>query len=235
MGSQECDFCTGLRSGVPVFIGYFTASIAFGLLAVTAGLQVWEAVLFSMISTTGAGQFMSVNMIMLGVSPVEAVFSVALLNFRYFLMSMSLALKIDFPSGIHRYIAAYCITDENFSLISAREGKASIPFVYGVQLIAYIGWAGGTLAGALGGSILPDSFQEATGIALYALFVSLLIPEVKKNLPSLMIALMAGALNSLFALSLGWPMGWSFVAAMIMAAVAGSLVPGENSPREADA
>ena len=232
MSSSSTDsFFKGLGSGIPVFIGYFTASIAFGLLAVTAGLKVWEAVVFSMVSITGAGQFMSVNMIMLGVSPVEAVFSVFLLNFRYMLMSMSLSLKISFPRGIDRFLAAFCITDENFSLISAREGRVPIAFVYGVQSIAYAGWIGGTLAGALGGSVLPRSFQEAAGIALYALFVTLLVPELKKNTRNLLIAALAGGLNTLFVIRFHWPAGWSFVGAMLLAASAGSLNTG-NSSRE---
>jgi 4-azaleucine resistance transporter AzlC len=226
MSRNRADFIRGIQSGIPVFIGYFTASIAFGLLAVTAGLRVWEAVVFSMVSVTGAGQFMSVNMIMLGVSPVEAVFSVFLLNFRYMLMSMSLSLKIDFPRSIDRFLAAYWVTDENFSLISAQEGKVPISYVYGVELIAYAGWTGGTLVGALGGSVLPRSFQEAAGIALYALFVTLLVPEVRKSTHNLLIALLAGGLNTLFVIRFHWPAGWSFVAAMLTASFAGSLKPG---------
>ena len=142
--NKDSDFFRGVRSGIPVFIGYFSAAIAFGLLAVTAGLSVWEATLFSLVSSTGAGQFMSINLMMLGVSAAEAVFSVFLLNFRYMLMSASLSFKIDFPGKIDRFLAAYCITDENFSVISAQEEQASISFVYGLQLTAYTGWAGGT-------------------------------------------------------------------------------------------
>ena len=226
---MNSDFFRGVRSGIPVFIGYFSASIAFGLLAVSAGLSVWEATLFSLVSTTGAGQFMSINLMILGVSPVEAIFSVFLLNFRYMLMSASLSLKIDFPRKIDRFIAAYCITDENFSVISARNGQAPVRFVYGLQMTAYTGWAGGTLAGALGGSVLPHSFQEATGVALYALFAALLIPEVRKDSRNLLVALFAGGLNTLFALGLNWPMGWSFAAAMLIASLAGSLVLTEKN------
>ncbi|OQY34379.1 MAG: hypothetical protein B6241_05185 [Spirochaetaceae bacterium 4572_59] len=224
MNNRKHLFLKGVQAGIPVFIGYFSASIAFGLLAVTAGLSVWEATLFSLVSTTGAGQFMSINLMMLGVSPVEAVFSVFLLNFRYMLMSTSLSLKIDFPHTIDKFITAYCVTDENFSVISAREGKVPVPFVYGLQITAYLGWAGGTLTGALGGSVLPPSFQEATGVALYALFAALLVPEIRKEKRNLLVALFAGGLNSLFVMGLHWPAGWSFVTAMMISAVSASMV-----------
>ncbi len=231
--NRKTAFLRGVRSGIPVFIGYFSASIAFGLLAVSAGLSIREATLFSLVSTTGAGQFMSINLMILGVSPAEAVFSVFLLNFRYMLMSMSLSLKIDFPRRIDRFLAAYCITDENFSVISAQEGKVPISFVYGVQITAYAGWALGTLAGALGGSVLPRTFQEATGIALFALFTALLVPEVQKERKNLLVALTAGGLNCLFNLLLNWPAGWSFVAAMLITAAAASLILPPSSSEEA--
>lgn len=228
MNHKNKFFLKGVQAGIPVFIGYFSASIAFGLLAVSAGLTVWEATLFSLVSTTGAGQFMSINLMMLGVAPLEAIFSVFLLNFRYMLMSTSLSLKIDFPRTVDRFIAAYCVTDENFSVISAQEGKVPISFVYGLQITAYAGWAGGTLTGALGGSVLPPSFQEATAVALYALFAALLVPEIRKEKRNFLVALFAGGLNTLFVMVLHWPTGWSFVAAMMITAVSGSIIMTEK-------
>jgi len=218
-----------MKAGIPVFVGYFSASLAFGLLAVSSGLLPWEAVLFSAVSCTGAGQFMSINLMSQHVPAAAAVFSVFLLNFRYLLMSMSLSIRIDFKRKMDRFVNAAWVTDEVFSVISTRSGKVPVSFVYGLQLVSAAGWIGGTAAGALGSSFLPHSVQEAAGIALYALFAALLVPEVKKNTANLLIAGLAALLNCLFSLGLHWPAGWSFVAAMLTAAAAGMLIlPKEN-------
>ena len=96
------DSAEGVKSAVPIFLGYFTTSVAFGLLAVSAGLTPFEAVFFSMSNLTGAAQFMAINLISAGAAAGEIIVSVVLLNLRYFIMSASLARKLGFKKAYRK-------------------------------------------------------------------------------------------------------------------------------------
>jgi len=142
----------GIKSAVPIFLGYFTTSMAFGLLAVSAGLTPFEAVIFSMSNLTGAAQFMAINLISAGAAAGEIIVSVVLLNLRYFIMSASLSRKLGFRKVYARLLTAFGVTDEIFSVASLKPGRVSGSFMLGLESFSWLGWAGGTLAGVTAGS-----------------------------------------------------------------------------------
>lgn len=217
-------FREGLAAATPIFIGYFSASIAFGLLARNAGMLFIDTLGFSVICFTGSAQFLAVNLIAAGASAGELIISFAMLNLRYFLMSASLTQKWDFPNKGHRFLLAFGITDENFAVSSARKGKIKPAFQLGVEFLPWSGWIAGTITGYIAGSLLPPSLQAAMEGALYALFAALLVPEIKKGFRYLLVAGIAGVINSILIMVLGMSAGWSFVIAMLCAAVCGMFI-----------
>lgn len=216
MGIEKEEFLEGVRNAIPIFIGYFTCSLAFGLLAVSTGVSPWLAILFSATNLTGAAQFMAINLLGSGAALGEILVSVLLMNMRYFIMSMAISRKIGFRGVKDRFLLAFGITDEVFSVASLRPGEVSRSFMMGLEGFSWLGWATGTVAGVTIGSFLPKSLQDAMSGALFALFAALLVPEIKKSHLPLVLALSAGALNSALYYIGRVPAGWSIVISMLV-------------------
>lgn len=212
----------GIKSSIPIFLGYFTTSVAFGLLAVSSGLTPFETVVFSMSNLTGAAQFMAINLISAGAAAGEIIISVVLLNMRYFIMSASLARKLRLERITHKMLISFGVTDEIFSVASLRPGRVSGSFMFGLQSSSWLGWVSGTLAGVLAGSFLPAALQEAMSGALFALFAALLVPEIKKSFRPLILAATAAGLNTLLYYRFSIPAGWSIVISMISVTAIGA-------------
>ena len=175
-------FVRGLKDGIPVCLGYFAVSFTFGLKAVPLGLNAWQAFLFSVANVTSAGQFAGLEMIGYSAAYAEVALAQLIINLRYCLMSATLSQKLD-PKvrSIHRFCMAYGVTDEIFALSAMREGRLSPWYSYGLMAVAIPGWGLGTLFGALFGGILPESALSALGIAIYGMFLAIIIPPARKN------------------------------------------------------
>ena len=189
----------GLRDGVPIGLGYFPVSFTFGLAAVAMGLPVWVAVAISATNLTSAGQFAGLELIAAGGSMVEMALTQLVINIRYALMSLSLSQKLDRRmTRPQRLLISHAITDEIFGVASARPGRLTAPYLFGLISIPVAGWLGGTLVGAAAGGILPASVSSALGIAIYGMFIAIIIPPARSIRPVLYTVLMAAAISSLF-------------------------------------
>lgn len=217
-------FHQGLNDALPIVLGYFSASIAFGLLARNTGLTMLEAQAFSFITFTGAAQFMALNLIAAGATGPQIVLSYFLINLRYLLMSAAVAKKVDITRLIQRPLLAFGVTDENFAVTTGNEGKVGAGYQAAVEMAPWAAWNLGTLSGWLFGSILPESLSAAMVSSLYALFMALLLPDLKKGWPWILTAGSAAAFNSILVLFTGLGSGWSFVIAMIAGTVIGMMV-----------
>ena len=174
-------FKRGLSDGIPIALGYFSVSFAFGLEAVRGGLPVAVAVLISMTNLTSAGQFAGLSIILTGASFIEMAFTQLVINMRYFLMSISVSQKSDSSIKLlDRFLISFAVTDEIFA-VSTSKDSVGRSYMYGLALLPWIGWSGGTLMGALCGSILPESIMSALGIAIYGMFIAIIIPPAKKS------------------------------------------------------
>lgn len=176
------EFKRGMQLGVPIGIGYFSVSIAFGMLAVGSGLSPMEAVIISMTNLTSAGQFAGVNLIAAGGSYIEMALTMLMINARYFLMSLALSQKFvkDFKP-IQKLIVSFGVTDEIFTVAALEKDPICSSFLMGLMFLPVIGWSLGTLVGAVMSSVLPASLQDALGIALYGMFIALIVPAAKKS------------------------------------------------------
>ncbi len=188
-----------MKASLPVFIGYFSVSFGFGTLAVTKGLKVLEATLISLTNLTSAGQFAGLTVIEEGAPLLFMALTQLVINSRYALMSLALGQKMGPRFGLGtRMIAAFFNTDEIFALAMAKPDPLTVPYMLGLGVLPLVGWTGGTLFGALAGSILPDSITTALGVALYGMFVAIVVPQAKKSRPLLVAAAVAMGLSCLF-------------------------------------
>ncbi len=189
----------GMKDGLPICLGYLAVSFSFGIVALERGLTIGQAVLMSAMNLTSAGQFASLSIISAAGSYIELALSQLIINLRYCLMSCSLSQKIDPESPFfHRFFVAYGNTDEVFALSSAQKGFVSPFYSYGVILVAAFGWTMGTLLGAAAGSILPDRALSALGVALYGMFIAIIVPPATENKTLRALILAAMALSALF-------------------------------------
>ncbi|MDO4297537.1 MAG: AzlC family ABC transporter permease [Lachnospiraceae bacterium] len=192
-------FKKGLKDGIPIGLGYFAVSFTFGMMAVSGGLSTWQAVLISLTNLTSAGQFAGLDIITSSGSYWEMALTQLIINLRYCLMSFSLSqkLKRDVPWG-HRYLVSFGITDEIFGVSASQEGKISPFYNYGAMCVAIPGWTLGTLVGAISGNLLPDFMVSALSVAIYGMFLAVIIPPAKKNRAVLGVVLGAMAVSTLF-------------------------------------
>lgn len=197
LGKRE--FIKGAKDGMPICIGYLSVAFAFGIFATGLGLSVWEAVFISMFNVTSAGQLAGAPIVAARGSVIELALTQLVINARYSLMSVSLSQKMDRTVTLKdRFAIAFVNTDEVFAVASGRDGMVGRAYLYGLILPSFFGWTLGTLIGAVCGNILPAIIISALGIAIYAMFIAIIVPAVKTNLKTAFAVLSAIVLSCLF-------------------------------------
>lgn len=193
------EFTKGLRDGIPIALGYVSVSFAFGIMVVSQGLTWWEALLISMTNMTSAGQFAGLNIMVAAGGWMEMAVTQLVINLRYSLMSVSLSQKVDKSiSGIYRWLIGFGITDEIFAVASGRAGKVGRHYMAGLIVVPYIGWALGTFLGAVCGNILPDMICNALSVALYGMFIAIVVPSMRSNYKVTVVVAVAVLLSCCF-------------------------------------
>lgn len=191
-------FYKGFKDGLPIGLGYLSVSFTFGIIAITYGLYWWEAVIISMLTLTSAGQFAGIGIMQTPGLYLTMLISQITINVRYSFMSISLAQKVDEKfSGIWRWVFGFFMTDEIFAVAVSKDSVCRSYFA-GLSVLPYIGWALGTLSGALLGNILPERLLSALGLAIYGMFVAIVVPEMKKARPVIYVVIIAFALSCMF-------------------------------------
>lgn len=224
---KESDFFRGLKLGLPIAMGYVPVSFTFGLLAVKGGLSVWLTVLISLTNLTSAGQFAGTNLIIAGAPVFEIGLATLVINIRYSLMSLSLSQKTETKMPlVQKLVWGFGVTDETFSVASMESGKITSKYLYGLITLPYLGWFTGTLLGAISSKMLPSTLQSAMGIALYAMFIALVIPSCRKSLAAGFVCLVA------ILISVGFKYipqisnisaGWAIIIATLVACTLGAI------------
>ena len=227
----KADFFRGIRTAIPILIGYFPAAMTFGLIAKNMDIDLLHACLMSVMVFAGASQFMALNLIQSGVAMGEIVVATLLMNFRHFLMSASLSSKLEKGSRFLP-VVAFAITDETFAIASTREHKLSSGYLIGLESMAYTSWITGTAVGHTLGRVLPDAIQRSLGIALYALFIAILVPAVKRSFRAAVIALLSAGFHVLASALQLVSSGWNIIFAILAGAVIGSLIFNESGINE---
>lgn len=223
-------FGKGVKDGLPICFGYLSVAFAFGIFALANGLNIAEAVLMSMTNVTSAGQLAAVPIIATGGTLIELAVSQLVINLRYALMSVSLSQKLG-PSVrlLDRFVISFVNTDEVFAVASSQEGTVGRKYLYGLILTPFLGWSAGTLLGAAAGEFLPQIVISALGVAIYAMFIAIVLPKAKKHRPTACCVLFAIAMSCAFFYIPGLkdvPTGFAvIICAVIAAAVMAIIAP----------
>ena len=175
-------FRKGFTDGIPIGLGYLAVSFSFGILAVAGGLNIWQATLISMTNLTSAGQFAGLTIMLSGGSIIEMIISQIVINLRYSLMSISLSQHIDKTMNLPRKLFyGEFHTDEIFAVSVGHPEKLGNRYFLGVIIAPYIGWTLGTFLGAVCGEVLPAIITNALGVALYGMFIAIVVPPMKHS------------------------------------------------------
>lgn len=196
---EKLTFTEGLVKGIPIFLGYLATSIAFGVMCINDGITPLISTIISATNITSAGQFAGIKIIAEGGGYIELAITVLLINLRYSLMSISLSQKIN-PSMplIKRLIIAYGITDEVYAVSISETKELSFRYMFGLITLPIIGWTLGTFIGVIGGTFLPDNLLLCLQLSLYAMFISIIIPDAKKNKAVLLVIILSIILSCCF-------------------------------------
>ena len=218
----------GIKDGLAIGLGYLSVSFSFGILAVTSGLSWWQAVLVSFTNLTSAGQVAGVGIMASGGGLLEMAIATFVINLRYALMAISLSQKTDSTMTTPaRLFTGFFITDEIFGVASSGEKPVSRNYMIGLGILPVIGWTLGTLLGAVLGNVLPTSVTNALSIAIYGMFIAIIIPAARKSKAVLIVCIIAVCLSCIFyyvpVLNSHVSSGFAIIICSIVAALAGAL------------
>ena len=175
-------FLEGVRDGIPIALGYFAVAFSLGIAARNAGLTAMQGFVASTLCVASAGEYALFTMIGAGATFLETAILTLITNARYFLMSCALSQRID-PKmrDLHRYTVGAVVTDEIFGITIARPGYLEPAYNYGAISVSVPGWAAGTALGIIMGNLLPANIVSALSVALYGMFLAIIIPPMKKD------------------------------------------------------
>ncbi|WP_174616185.1 AzlC family ABC transporter permease [Virgibacillus ihumii] len=213
----------GIAVGFPIMLGYLPIAITYGVLAKQAGMSLTELTLMSVLVFAGASQFMGANMIAVGASALEIIVATFVLNFRHFVMSLSFMNRLREIGLKWKLPLSLGLTDETFAVSSLHPKEARMekgPLFYtALILTAYFSWIFGSFLGGVLGEIIPKQLSQSMGIALYAMFIGLLVPSVKKELRIGLIAVIAMLINAICSQFMS--SGWAIVFGTVLGGLSG--------------
>ena len=234
---KKQEFLDGIRDGIPICLGYFSVSMAFGLTCVLSDIPIWAAVMISLTNLTSAGQFAGMNLIAANGALVEIGLTTLIINIRYFLMSISVSQKVEQKMSMKKRLAvAFGITDEIFAVSMQRDHALTSAYMAGLILTPVIGWTSGTFVGAAATSLMPPVLSNAFGIALYGMFVAIIVPPAKEQknvLFAVVLAIAASVACKYLPVIKNLSSGWTIILiTIVVCVIAAWLFPVEESEDE---
>ena len=229
-------FLLGMKKGIPVALGYFAVSFSFGVMA-AKGITPLMATIISATNLTSSGQYAGVQLMFQNASYVEIALTVFLINLRYALMSISLSQRID--PNMHlgtKLLIGFGITDEVYALSITSPHKLTAKYMLGLISLPFLGWVSGTAVGAFGAQFFNQDLLNSMGIALYAMFIAIIIPDARKSKPILIVILIATIISCMFYYipfikELG--LGFKIIISTVIASLIGAIffpIENEKSP-----
>lgn len=222
--SKKCDFHDAITDGSPIVIGFIPIAMAFGILCKSANLSLIESVSFSLFVFAGASQFIAVNLLIAGASMGEIILTTLLVNMRHVLFSASLSPKLSPEMKKNIPFLAFGLTDETFSVASLKDKELTNNYMLILEGMAYSSFVVGTFLGYVLGGVLPIIVKVSMGIALYSLFIAILVPELKKSNKVLILVMSSGLVNTLLTKLAYIPQGWSIVITILVVSLLGLVI-----------
>ncbi|MBR1729658.1 MAG: AzlC family ABC transporter permease [Selenomonadaceae bacterium] len=221
----------GIRDGIPIGLGYFVVSFTLGIAAKHAGLSPFQGFLTSFLNNASAGEYAAFTVIAADASYLEMALITLVANARYLLMSTVLSQKFSKNTPFyHRILVGFDVTDEIFGITVARSGFLNPFYNYGAMLVALPGWSIGTALGIFAGNVLPLSVVSALSVALYGMFLAIIIPPAKND-RSIALAVIASFILSFIATNIFYEISAgtrTIILTILIAGVASYIFPVKN-------
>lgn len=219
-------FIEGIKDGVPIALGYLSVSFSIGIMALASGLNVFQGAFMSLTNVTSAGQFAGIAVIASGGTLLELILTQLIINLRYALMSLSLSQKLPETMTLwKRMVIAFANTDEIFAVAMNHAKSLTFSYMVGLQSLPVLGWTGGTILGAVAGQVLPPAISSALSVALYGMFIAVVVPVAAKIRPVLWVVILAAFFSCVLyyiPLFSGISAGISIIICTVLASVIGA-------------
>lgn len=216
-------FLAGVKSALPIVMGYLPLGFAYGVLAREAGLSLFQTTMMSLLLYAGSGQFIAVGLMGSAVSAAAIIFTVFLVNLRHLLMSASFIPHLrHYPVPLLGFVS-YQITDETYAVAISRfqENPADKSWHLGLNITAHGAWVVAGFLGGAFGNLIQNPQQYGLNFALPAMFIALLIMQVKDK-PAVLVALIAALFST--AIKYYFVGSWNIILATVIAATLGVLI-----------
>lgn len=225
---MKAHFIEGLKDGVPIALGYLSVSFSIGIMALASGLNVFQGAFMSLTNVTSAGQFAGIAVIASGGTLLELILTQVIINLRYALMSLSLSQKLPEAMPLwKRMVIAFANTDEIFAVAMSHTKSLTFSYMVGLQSLPILGWTAGTILGAVAGQVLPPAIGSALSVALYGMFIAVVVPVAAKTRPVLWVVILAAFLSCVIyyiPLFSGISTGISIIICTILASGIGAII-----------
>ncbi|MDO5147294.1 MAG: AzlC family ABC transporter permease [Eubacteriales bacterium] len=218
--NRAAQYKNGVIAAIPVILGFVPVGIAYAIMARQAGFSVAQTCLMSLMVFAGASQMMAVGLYMQGASVITMILATFILNLRHLIMSTCVVNRMRNESTRVKLLAAFGVTDESFAIFTTiEEKKASGWFFLGLITVTYTSWNVGTIIGAVASEFLPAIITASLGIALYAMFIGILMPNLTNNWRLGLLVLLTAICNTI--LSQFMASSWALIISTLICAFAG--------------
>ena len=212
-------YLAGMKAAVPVILGFIPVGIAYAIMARQAGFTVAQTCAMSAMVFAGASQMMAVGMTQQGAAILAIVLATFILNLRHLIMSTCVMNRMEDGGTKTRLLAAFGVTDESFAIFTTQAKHRSAVYFLGLITVTYLSWNVGTFIGAVASDFLPEILTASLGIALYAMFISILMPGLKGNWKLGVLVAMTAMCNSILTQLI--PSSWALIASTLLCALLG--------------
>ncbi len=229
MANKKTDYIMGLKLGLPVILGFIPVGIAYAIIARQAGFSISETLGMSVLVFAGASQMMAAGMYEQGAALIAIIFATFILNLRHLIMSACVVNKIRDAKPALKLLAAFGVTDESFAIFTTDKKDTGSVFTFlGLITVTYTSWIAGSAIGAIASDFLPLVLTASLGIASYAMFLAILIPDLKHNCKLGLLVIITALCNALLCQFL--ESSWALILSTLMCAGVGIFfVPLEES------
>lgn len=224
-------YIRGVQRALPVILGFVPVAITFAILAMEASLTKGETVAMSVAVFAGASQIMAVKMLADGTGMLSIVLATFVLNLRHIIMSTCVFKKMKTKRKSLKLLTSFGVTDESFALFTTEEEVHCTPaYMLGLITVTYLSWIGGTVLGVFVSVLLPDMIKNSFAIALYALFIALITPDIKKSLRLFFVVVITAVIN--FVLSFWMDSSWAIILSTLLGALIGVFLTESKKEKE---
>ena len=180
--SKQPAFIRGMRDGIPIDLGYFAVAFSLGITARDCGFSALQGFVASITTYASAGQYIGFTLYAAEATLLQLIIMTIITNARYVLMGFALNQRLpeDTPMS-RRLLAGLCITDEIFGITIAKQGYIEPTYSFGALIVSAPLWALGTALGITVGNILPAQIVSALSVALFGMFLAVIIPAARHD------------------------------------------------------